>query len=89
MKTFYVVCFCAVFCRPWLQIAYNTNIISSALPRVISDPEDRGSMVLRNDHMSAQVYTISVPKSWMPLLEFQNGSYIFSATTFELFFTFM
>ena len=88
MKTFYIVCFCAVFYTPCLQIAYNTKIISSALPRVISDPEDRGIMVLRNDHMYAQVYTILEPKSWMPRLGFQNRSLIFSATTFEFIFHF-
>lgn len=83
MKTFYLVSFCAVFCTPWLQLAYNTKIISCALPHLISDPEDRGSMVLRNGHMYAQVYIILEPKSWMPRLRFQNGSLIFCATTFE------
>jgi hypothetical protein len=88
MKTSYVVWFCAVFCTPWLQIAYNTKIISSAFPHVRSDPEDRGIVVLRNDHMYVQVYSISEPKSRMPRLGFQNGRLIFCATTFEFSFHF-
>jgi len=89
MKTFYVVCFCAMFCTPWSQIAYNTKIISSALPQWISNPEDEGSMVLRNDHMYAQVYTISEPKSRIPCLGFQNGSLFSVQPHSSLVFTFM
>lgn len=80
MKTFYVLGFYTVFCKHCLHIWCNTKIISSALPHVISDPEDRGSMVLRN-HMYAYVYTISEPYSWFFIL-------IFCATTCPVSFHF-
>jgi hypothetical protein len=90
MRTFYIACFFAVFYTPWLELSYNTNIISCALPRVISDPEDRGIMKLPNDSMYAQVYTISEPKSWMPRLGFENWSLVFFLQPHSsLFFTFV
>ena len=89
MKTFYVVCFCSVFCTPWLQIAYNTKILSSALPYLISDPEDRGTVILRNNHMYAQVYTISELKSWMPVRDFKMEVWFYMQPHSSLVFTFM